>query len=93
MPPPPPPPKKGSSATNRSKKKTIQNVPKTQKVARLPAKMPYDFFLRSENTAPATQNGRAQIHWWPQIKMHFFALKKRKNRVSPARGAKFERDK
>ena len=68
-------------------------MPKTQKVARLPAKMPYDFFVRSENTAPATQNGRAQIHWWPQIKMHFFALKKRKTRVSPARGAKFERDK
>ena len=74
------------------KKNTIQNVPKTQKVARLPAKMPYDFFLRSENTAPATQNGRAQIHWWPQVKMHFFELKNSKNRGSPARGAKFERD-
>ena len=54
-------------------------MPKTQKVARLPAKMQYDFFVRSENTAPATQNGRAQIHWWPQIKMHVFAVKKRKN--------------
>ena len=27
------------------------------------------------------------------LNMHFFALKKRKKRVSPARGAKFERDK
>jgi hypothetical protein len=29
------------------------------------------FLQPSQNTAPATQDARAQIHWWPQVKMHF----------------------
>ena len=76
-PPNPPYPKERKQRHKQLKKKNIQNVPKTQKVARLPAKMQYDFFARSENIAPATQNGRAQIHWWPQIKMHFCCTKKK----------------
>jgi hypothetical protein len=37
-------------------------------------------------------NARAQIHWWPQVKMHFFRGENRKKRVSPAQNADFESD-
>ena len=50
------------------------------------------FLQPSQNTAPATQNARAQIHWWQQVKMHFFRVKIEKKRVSPARNSNFERD-
>ena len=64
-----------------TKKRSTRNVEKTQNGARLPAKMQRAFFAASQNTAPATQNGRAQIHWWPQVKMHIFELEnvKKKN--------------
>ena len=57
-----------------TKKRSTRNVEKTQNGARLPAKMQRAFFAASQNTAPATQNGRAQIHWWPQVKTHIFQL-------------------
>ena len=53
-------------------------MPKTQKVARLPAKMPYDFFVRSENIAPATQNGRVKFIGGRRSKCIFLHLKKEK---------------
>ena len=37
-------------AKKKHKKHTIQNVPKTQKVTRLPAKMQYVFFLQGHKT-------------------------------------------
>ena len=49
-------------------------------------------FPPSQNTVPATQNGRAQIHWWPQVKMHISQFKNRKKRVWPARETTFETD-
>jgi len=51
------------------------------------------FLQPSQNTAPATQDARAQIHWWPQVKMHFVRSEHgEKKRVSPAPNANFESD-
>ena len=51
-------------------KKNINNhtyIKKRENPARLPPKMKWRFLQPSQNTAPATQNARAQNHWWPQV--------------------------
>ena len=65
-----------------AKKNTLVTHQKMRNSARLPAKMHMAFFSPSQNTASATQNGRAQSHSWPQVEMHIFQLKNWKNAFS-----------
>ena len=60
------------------KKTHVSNMKKRENPARLPAKINIAFLQPAQNTAPATQNARVQIHWWPQVKMHMFHLEKQK---------------
>ena len=90
MPPPPTTPHPTPLPAETKRKK--EDHPKTHDSARLPMKMQRAFLATSQNTAPATQDGRAQIHWWLQVEMHNFQLEIRKKRVWPAREANFARD-
>jgi len=45
------------------------NTSNNARIPRLLAKMKMIFLQPSQNTAPATQNARAQIHWWQQVKI------------------------
>ena len=74
------------------KKTHVSNMKKRENPARLPAKINIAFLQPAQNTAPATQNARVQIHWWSQVKMHMFHLEKQKKSVSPAQNANVERD-
>jgi hypothetical protein len=60
------------------KTSTSQKIKKRKNPSCLPAKIKMVLFQPSQNTAPATQNARAPIHWWPQVKMHFCRSENRK---------------
>ena len=70
---------KHHSPKKTDKTSTSPNIKKRKNPSCLPAKIKMVLFQPSQNTAPATQNARAPIHCWPQVKMQFCRSENREN--------------
>ena len=54
------------------RKREWKAIKKRHDSGRLPTKKQRPVCATSKKTAPAMRNGRAQIHWWQQVKMHIW---------------------
>jgi len=64
-----------SKENDKTAKKNTCHTAKNAKFRAPASENAHGIFSPSQNTAPATQNGRAQSHWWPQVETHIFQLK------------------
>ena len=73
--PPTPPPEPPQHIKTKHNNSHFQHI-KKKRESRAPASENENgFVITIAKHCATTQNARAQIHWWPQVKMHFFGAK------------------